>query len=76
MICRASLRDTNSSTSKPTTLRRLSSTLKSGMRLLDFDIQLLSIIPKSSGKLDFYFLVLIALFLLATSKKSSLRKKY
>ena len=30
----------------------------------------------SSGKLDFYFLVLLALFLLATSKKSSLRKKY
>ena len=28
----------------------------------------------SSGKLDFYFLVLLALFLLATSKKSSFRK--
>ena len=30
----------------------------------------------TSGKLDFYFLVLIPLFLLATSKKSTLKKKY
>ena len=28
----------------------------------------------TSGKLDFYFLLLLVLFLLATSKKSSLRK--
>ena len=42
-----------------------------GQRILEWG----AAIP-TSGKLDFYFLVLIPLFLLATSKKSTLKKKY
>ena len=52
-------------------LRPHSVSLHNEMGQLDVEVYC-----EASGKLDFYFLVLIALFLLATSKKSSLRKKY
>ena len=63
-------------TDEETELQRTAEAIPTPTNLQPGNLFAPSIFTPTSGKLDFYFLVLIPLFLLATSKKSTLKKKY